>query len=147
MQDRGECICVLLGECIGLIAVDIENGDHRAVWSEDRQHQFGPGATGTGNMICERFDIRDKLYFPGARGGPADPSRKRDGQAAMSALIWPDFQQLRFGDAVESNPIEPVVGMKNFAGDRRHQRDRVGFAFGQGSDGFRQSIEIHTHFS
>ena len=52
----------------------------------------------------------------------------------MAALIGPDLQQFGLGDAVKAGPVEAVVGMVDFAGQRRHQRNLVGFAMGQGTD-------------
>ena len=56
-------------------------------------------------MAGEGIDIGHVLNLPAARAGPANAARKRDDQAAMSALIGPDFQQVRRHDAVEPRPI------------------------------------------
>ena len=60
----------------------------------------------------------------------------------MPALIGADLQHLAAHVAVESHPVEPVVGVVDLAGHRRHQRDRVGLALGEAGNGLREILVV-----
>ena len=119
---------ILGRERIGLVAVDIENGDDLARAISDRDHQFGPGGRRAGDVTVESLDIADKLGLAGPRGSPTDAAREWDDETAMPALIRTDFQKLRLGHPVKAGPVEAGVGMMDLAGDGGHEGDLVGFA-------------------
>ena len=89
-------------------------------------------------MTGEGIDIRNQLHFTCPRCGPANALVERDDQAPVSALIGPDLQQVGLNDAVETCPVEPVVGVVHLAGNRRHQSDLIGLARRQGLDALRK---------
>ncbi len=85
-------------------------------------------------MAREILDVGDDLHLTGPGGGPADPARKGDHQTAVTALIRPDLQQIGRHHPIEAGPVEPLVGMVQFAGHGGHQGDLVGLSRGQGPD-------------
>ena len=95
-------------------------------------------------MAGKGFDIWDKLSLSRACADAAHSAFERNDETPVSALIRPNLQQPRRDDPVKPRPVKTVIGMVDFAGHGRHQRDRVVLTFGQGGDGFRQ-FEIIRH--
>lgn len=52
----------------------------------------------------------------------------------MPALVGADLQKVWLGHPVKAGPMKIRKRMMQFTGDRRHDRDRIGFALNQGLD-------------
>ena len=76
---------------IRFITVDIKDRDQIARAIMYWQNQFGPSGTGARDMSGKSINIRHQLRRLRARGGAAHSARKRDYEAAMPTLIWPDL--------------------------------------------------------
>ena len=130
LQRRG----ILRIEGGGLVAVDVEDGDHGAGRVEDRHDDFRAGRGGAGDMTWKGLDIVDELCPALAGRGAADPAVEGDGQAAVAALVGADAQQAGLGHPVEADPVEPLVRLVEFGGDRGHQGDPVALSGTEGEN-------------
>ncbi len=86
-------------------------------------------------MIGEGINIRNKLRLPGTSRSAADPPRKRDYKAAVTALIGADLQQFGRYDAVKAGPVGQGVRMVQLAGNGGHQGDAIGFGVTERMEG------------
>ena len=91
-------------------------------------------------MVRHGLDIGDiqQPLFTGTLA--ADPALKIDRQTAVAALVRTDFEGLAVDIAVETNPVEMVELLVQLAGDRRHQRNRVGFTIAERVEPLEQLI-------
>lgn len=96
-------------------------------------------------MALEGLDIVNKLHLSCARCGTADTTRKGDLQAAMTALIRPNFEQVRLCDAVKTCPVEAVICVMKLANQCGHQGDLVCFALCERVNCLGEGVVVYTH--